>query len=152
MDGPSEGPLRWPLRPSRCWLNLIVLTGSQSSGRGSRRAGGPLAPPTRWRHSYRKRKRKKKEPVCLLWELVWKNSWFFNIPMASLHSCLCVIVVILPALCCCSPLLYQFYASVWLNMGNIVRSYRNSREVSLDSCVFGCVCARVCLCSAVVVV
>lgn len=98
-------------------------------------------------------KEKEKKGACLsVVGACLEKLLIFQHSNGQFPSCLCVIVVILPALCCCSPPFYQFYAAFWLNMGNIVRSYRNSREVSLDSCVFGCVCARVCLCSAVVVV
>lgn len=98
-------------------------------------------------------KEKEKKRACLsVVGACLEKFLIFQHSNGQFASCLCVIVVILPALCCCSPPFYQFYAAFWLNMGNIVRSNRNSREVSLDSCVFGCVCARVCLCSAVVVV
>lgn len=99
-------------------------------------------------------KEKEKKRACLsVVGACLEKFLIFQHSNGQFASCLCVIVVILPALCCSLSTVLPILCSILVKYGkNIVRSYWNSREVSLDSCVFGCVCARVCLCSAVVVV
>lgn len=135
------------------WPNLIinVLTGSQSSGRG--RGICWWSSGTSGKDDSRVKGAK---GASHLGEIVHNktNPVFltFQRPVSVTRACYCGSVV--PVVCChrrftdfmiCWLSILMILWWFWWNMGNIVQHYWNSREVSLNLCVFGCVRVRVCV-------